>query len=85
MQASLRAGGVELPCMVEDISRIGARVVLEDTRHISSGQDVTLFLAGVGQIYATVQRLDEGEIGLMFLQELSDDFGVAKHHANGAE
>ncbi len=85
LQASLRASGVELPCVVEDISRTGARVVIDDTRHISGGQDVTLFLAGVGQIYATVRRHGERELGLMFLAELSHDFAVAKHHANGTK
>lgn len=70
-EAHLIAGSVDSACVVDDISRIGVRVLVDDTRHITAGQEVSIDLDGIGRVAATVQRVDDREIGLMFLQELS--------------
>lgn len=71
--AHLVAGSVDSTCVVDDISRIGARILVDDTRHISVGQEISVHFDGIGSVAATVQRVDDREIGLMFLQELSSE------------
>jgi len=73
LDALLRASGVESPCIVEEISRRGARLLIDDPRHLSQDQDVTLELPRLGAVAATVQRIEDREIGLAFLQELAED------------
>jgi hypothetical protein len=72
-EAHLVAGSVDTTCVVDDISRIGARILVDDTRHFSVGQEVSVHLEGIGRVTATVQRVDDRELGLMFLQELSSE------------
>ena len=68
----LRAGGVELTCILSEISRLGATVLVDETRHLSPDQEVTLDLPDVGRIPASVQRVEGREVGLAFLQQLED-------------
>ena len=56
---------------VEDISRTGAGVLVDDTLHLTIGDEVVLSLEGIGDILARVQRIADGKIGLVFLKELS--------------
>ena len=73
----LVVSGVEAPCIVEDISRASARVLVGDTRHIMLGQNVALDIVGRGRIEAQVQRIDDDEIVLTFLNEVEEELGVA--------
>lgn len=73
LDATLRASGIDSPCIVEDISRHGARILIDDPRHILQDQAATLEVPRLGAIAATVQRIEDGEIGLLFLQELAED------------
>lgn len=73
LDAKIRASGIESPCLVEDISRHGARILIDDPRHILQDQEVSLELPRLGAIPATVDRIEEREIGLTFLQELVED------------
>lgn len=69
----LRASGVELPCVLQEASRINALVRVEDTRHLAPHQEVALALPDLGSVPALVTRLDESEVGLVFLQGLDLD------------
>jgi hypothetical protein len=73
VEARLTAGGVDTACIVDDISRTGARILVDDTRVFTIDQEVSIQLEGIGRITATVQRLEDREIGLMFLQQLSSE------------
>lgn len=68
----LRASGVDTPCVVIDISRHGAHLRPDETRHISPGQDVVLALSGLAGIAAIVQSVEDREIAVAFLQELAE-------------
>lgn len=70
---TLRASGVSSVCIVEDLTRHGARVLIDDARHIAQDQDVTLELPRLGPIAATVQQVADREIGLAFLRELAEE------------
>lgn len=71
VENSLAAGSVESPCVVEDLSRLGARVMLDDTRHIIVDQQVSLYLVGVGPVQAMVRRTEASEVDLVFLEEVA--------------
>jgi hypothetical protein len=68
----LRASGVDTPCAIVDISRHGARLRPDETRHISAGQEVVLALAGLAGIAAIVQGVEDREIAVAFLQDLAE-------------
>lgn len=70
VENSLAAGSAESPCVVEDLSKLGARVMLDDTRHIFAGQQVSLYLVGVGPVQAMVRRVEASEVDLVFLEEV---------------
>lgn len=67
----LRSSGVEMPGVLFEISRSGARIAVEDARHIMPDQEVTLGLPDIGAVQAVVTRIDERELGLVFLQDLA--------------
>ncbi|MDP6706766.1 MAG: PilZ domain-containing protein [Alphaproteobacteria bacterium] len=69
----LTAGGIETTCIVEDISRIGARVLVDDIRLFTIDQEVSIEIEGIGPIAAAVQQLGDREIGLIFLQQLAGE------------
>lgn len=73
--ATLRASGADVTCTILDISRLGARIAIEDTRHVSEDGEVLLDLRGIGRIAAKVSALDEREVSLSFLQQLHTDPG----------
>jgi hypothetical protein len=65
---------------VLDISRRGAQLMVEETRHLAEGEEVTLELRGVGVIAARVSHLDYREVGLAFLERLESDPGELIAH-----
>ncbi len=67
--AVLRAGRTESACVVANMSRAGARVLVDDSRHLVEGDEVSLTLSGRHDLAARIRRLDDGEVGLMFLEE----------------
>lgn len=69
--AVLRAGGTEMACVVANMSRAGARVLIDDTRHLAEGNEASLTVSGRDEIAARIRRLDDGEAGLMFLEEFT--------------
>lgn len=75
LSGKLRAAGVDIDCTVLDLSRNGARVMLEETRHLGDGQEVTLEVRGLGAVAARVADIDHREIGLAFLERLDADPG----------
>jgi hypothetical protein len=69
--AILRAGGVETACVVADMSRGGARVLIDDVRRLVEGDEVMLSVSGQQEVAAVIRRLDAGEVGLMFLESFT--------------
>ncbi len=68
--ASLSVHGKESACTVENISQIGARLLIDDARHIIKGDEAELHLVGQDPVPAVVRRVHEGQVGLMFLKEI---------------
>lgn len=68
--ATLRPRSGDTPCIVENISRTGANILVNDTRHLMEGDDLSLRIAGFGDIAAIVRRVDDGEVALLFHREL---------------
>jgi hypothetical protein len=69
--AMLKTSGVETPCVVVNMARAGARVLLDGARHLSEDEEVALMIGGEHEIAAIVRHLDGSEVGLMFLQEFT--------------
>ena len=67
----LRASGVELACLPIEITLQGARVRLEETRHISPDQEVTVDFPDSNLVAALVTSVDDHEVSLAFLQKLN--------------
>jgi hypothetical protein len=65
--ASLRASACELPCLVANISRTGAAVHLDETRHIEPGGEVTLKLPEHAPLQALVRYVDGNTVGLRLI------------------
>lgn len=78
-EATLRPKSGDYPCVVENISRTGASVLVNDARHLMEGDDLVLRIAGFADIAAVVRRLDEGEVALMFHHEIAGElpFSIA--------
>jgi len=55
---------------VVDVSRTGASVLVDKPEAFSEDQEVLLTIAGYGEVTATVRRIAEDRIGLMFHREL---------------
>ena len=72
---TLRTAGIDAVCTVLDITRLGARIAIEDTRHLAEGEEVMLELRGVGRIAATASEIDDREVVLSFLERLRTDPG----------
>ncbi len=72
-EASLTVHGEECACTVENISRIGASLLVNDARHMIKGDEAVLRLVGQDPIPAVIRRLHDGQVGLMFLKELAAD------------
>ncbi len=70
---AITVGGVECTCVVEDISRMGACVLIDDTTGLIDGDRVVLTLEGFGRINASVRHLTEIRVGLMFLESLAGE------------
>lgn len=70
VEATLRPLRNESTCVVRDISRMGANVMLSDTSQLSKDDDVILSIKGYGNIAAKVRRIADGEVGLMFQQAI---------------
>jgi hypothetical protein len=60
-------------CVVDDISRTGASVMVDNPGAFAEGDEVLLNIAGFGDVVATVRRVAEDRLGLMFHQQLDGD------------
>jgi PilZ domain len=80
---TLRASGADIACTVLDITRLGARIAIDDTRPVNEDTDVLLELRGIGRVAARISALDEREVTLAFLEQLDGDPGemIAKAEA----
>ncbi len=70
IEATIRSTHAEMTCVVENLSRTGARIQLAEPRHLLLSEEVLLVLPGYGSIAATVRHLDGSRIGLF----LTDGF-----------
>ncbi len=57
----------------EDLSHTGAGLPIDDASHPSIGDEVVLTIEGHGDFVATIRRVDDGKIGLMFVEKLTDE------------
>ncbi|MDP6707305.1 MAG: PilZ domain-containing protein [Alphaproteobacteria bacterium] len=73
IEAILLAGGIETECVVSDLSRNGDGLMATEARHLNAGQQVSLYIMGAGFLDATVQRVQGGEIGVVFLTPLAEE------------
>ncbi len=58
---------------VLDVSRMGANLAIADARHLSVGDEVMLMIPGYGEVAATVRRVSEEHVGLIFREALIGD------------
>jgi hypothetical protein len=58
---------------VSDISRTGASVLIDNSAAFAEDDEVLLNIPGHGEIAATVRRVANDRIGLMFHRQLDDD------------
>lgn len=72
VQATLTPRKAQAPCTVDDVSRNGACVLLDDTRGFVENDEVVLSIEGYGDIVATVRYVADGRVGLMFTKDLED-------------
>ena len=80
-EASLTVHGEECACTVENISRIGASLLVNDARHMITGDEVVLRLVGQDPVPAVIRRLHDGQVGLMFLIEIDLEARSSEHKA----
>ena len=71
--ATLRLAGAEMPCVIVNISRTGAAVTLDETRHFVAGDEVWLRLAGGASLAALVRYVDGNAVGLRLIDEYRAD------------
>ena len=60
-------------CVLRDISRLGASITMNDVAHLAPEDEVILSIEGYGDIEATVRRVEDGSLGLMFHKALSGE------------
>ncbi len=60
-------------CVLRDISRLGASITINDTAHLAPEDEVILSIEGYGDVEATVRRVEDGLLGLMFHKALSGE------------
>ena len=73
MPARMGLNGSRDPCVVQDISPGGARVLTEFADGLEQDSNVNFELIQFGQMAAKVVHLEGNEIGLRFSQEAEDD------------
>lgn len=71
--ATLSQDEVQSPSTVKDISPTGAGVEVDDTSELSVGDEVILTIEGHGDFVATIRRVDDGGIGVMFAERLKEE------------
>jgi len=70
VQATLTPRKAQARCTIDDVSRSGASVLINGADGFTEGDEVVLTVEGHGDIIATVRRVGEGRLGLMFSGEL---------------
>ncbi len=70
-EALLTVRGTELKAQVRDLSERGANLSTDDKALLMEGDEVTLKIAGYDEVAATVRRIGNGQVGLMFLEDLN--------------
>ena len=70
-EALLTVRGTQLKAIVRDLSARGASLSVDDERLLVEGDEVTLKIAGYDAVTATVRRQNNGQVGLMFLEDLN--------------
>ncbi len=63
----------EMACTVLDITRLGARLAMADVSHLSIGDEVMLTIPAYGEVAATVRRVSEEHVVLVFRNTLIGD------------
>lgn len=66
VKATLTPCRMRSPCVVKDVSRMGAGVSIGDAHQLSEHDEVMLSIEDYGDVPATVRRISEGEVGLIF-------------------
>lgn len=66
LEATLTPRKAQSACVIEDASRSGASVLVSDADSFREDDEVILSIDGYGDVAATVRRVSEGRIGLMF-------------------
>lgn len=72
-EATITAGGRQMPCFVESISEGGAGILFDEAGGLVKDEEVALNLEGHGDVAATVRHVDGRKVGLMFRQTLDLD------------
>ncbi len=73
LEATLSARGIDQHAVITNFSPRGANLLINDARHLSEGDMVSLGIPGRPPISATIRRNADGAVGLMFLQAQSLD------------
>lgn len=71
--AALLVRSRRIPCVVEDISRFGAKVRVEAADGLAEDQELLLRIDGHGSLPAIVRRAGDGEIGLVLIEPFVGD------------
>ncbi len=70
-EALLTVRGTELKAQVRDLSERGANLSVDDKGLLMEGDEVALKIAGYDEVTATVRRIGNRQVGLMFLEDLN--------------
>lgn len=70
VRATLTPRKAQSLCIVDDISRGGASVLVNDAKLFGEDEEVVLSIEGYGDVSATVRRIADGRVGLMFNEQI---------------
>lgn len=78
IDASVRFGKREFPCVVTDISRSGAAIEMEQVDLLAGSSEVELVLPGYAPIAASVRHIAGKTVGLMLIDGFHGELPVAQ-------
>ena len=70
IETNMIMADVQTACIVRDISKVGACIMVDDTEGLALGQQQSLHLPGIGIVAMTVERVAATEIGVIFSEIL---------------
>ncbi len=70
IETNMIIADVQTACIVRDISKVGACIMVDDTEGLALGQQQSLHLPGIGIVAMTVERVAATEIGVIFSEIL---------------